>query len=373
MKRLLLLIALTLFAFNTNAKAFTFTDAVPYGDGDGVLTKAEVQKQLSDAGIAPNALLVAEGDNSIKSIESDDYPDDGVFAKCSLLTKADFPAVETIGDYAFWNCFALETVSFPEVITIEHAAFFGCYSLTSLTAENFPKVTEIGGQAFFGCTGLEEVTLPAVKTIGGSAFWAAPNTSVLATVSFPNVETIGNDAFWNCDKLTEVSFPNVETIGNWAFWNCDALAKVSLGTGFIIQTEINIGENIFRDVETEDITLILGENVSPPRTAGNTWNGITFGDISRVGYYELTLQVSPANAGTLSDTKPEYAEGAAVEITATAKAGYEFVNWTDEDTDEIVSTNNTHSFNISKNTTLKANFKATKKPFMRIRMKFLND
>jgi uncharacterized repeat protein (TIGR02543 family) len=71
--------------------------------------------------------------------------------------------------------------------------------------------------------------------------------------------------------------------------------------------------------------------------------------------YVLELNVSPEGAGTVSGAG-EYIEGALVEISATPSAGYQFVNWTNED-EEIISTNETFTFNMpANNLTLTANF-----------------
>lgn len=67
---------------------------------------------------------------------------------------------------------------------------------------------------------------------------------------------------------------------------------------------------------------------------------------------------SDQNMGTVSMDKEDgiYEEGSNVTVTAKAKKGYEFVNWTDENGREV-STSNPYTFEATTNTTLKANFK----------------
>jgi len=51
-------------------------------------------------------------------------------------------------------------------------------------------------------------------------------------------------------------------------------------------------------------------------------------------YYTLDLAVYPEDAGTVTGAG-EYKKGEEVDLTATANEGYVFINWTDEDGDEI--------------------------------------
>ena len=64
------------------------------------------------------------------------------------------------------------------------------------------------------------------------------------------------------------------------------------------------------------------------------------------------------NMGTVSMDKSDgtYEEGTKATLTASAREGYEFVNWTDAD-GKVVSTSNPYTFEVNANTTLKANFK----------------
>ena len=67
---------------------------------------------------------------------------------------------------------------------------------------------------------------------------------------------------------------------------------------------------------------------------------------------------SDKNMGTVSmdQANGTYEEGTKATLTATANEGYKFVNWTDAD-GKVVSTSNPYTFEVSANTTLKANFK----------------
>ena len=70
-------------------------------------------------------------------------------------------------------------------------------------------------------------------------------------------------------------------------------------------------------------------------------------------YYTLTLIANPTDGGTLTGAGT-YEAGTSVTITATAAAGYEFNNWTENGS--LVSTNPSYTFTISGDRTLVANF-----------------
>ncbi len=70
-------------------------------------------------------------------------------------------------------------------------------------------------------------------------------------------------------------------------------------------------------------------------------------------YYTLTLIANPTDGGTLTGAGT-YEAGTSVTVTATAAAGYEFNNWTENGS--VVSTSDSYTFTISGDRTLVANF-----------------
>ena len=94
----------------------------------------------------------------------------------------------------------------------------------------------------------------------------------LKNFSAPNIKYIGKYVFESCSNLTTVNFPLVTIIGSWAFYECINLTSVSLETKFITPHSIRFYSDVFLGVETENIDLILGENVLPlPDLTANTW------------------------------------------------------------------------------------------------------
>ena len=72
--------------------------------------------------------------------------------------------------------------------------------------------------------------------------------------------------------------------------------------------------------------------------------------------YTLTLNVDPEEGGTVEGAG-NYLEGQVVSLTATANPGYEFVNWTDEDGNEISNLADYEYTMPADNVTLTANFR----------------
>ena len=69
---------------------------------------------------------------------------------------------------------------------------------------------------------------------------------------------------------------------------------------------------------------------------------------------KITAEANPAEGGTIEGTG-DYEKGEEVTLTATAKSGYRFVNWTENGT--VIGTEEEYSFEVEDNRHLTANFK----------------
>ena len=126
--------------------------------------------------------------------------------------------------------------------------------------------------------------------------------------------------------------------------------------------------DLFNDNITEpSYTVILSETaVADIKARGLTMKGqnATVTKIEAVALYTLTVTSSNEEYGivtveTTALSESKYVSGTEVSVKAEAKAGYRFVNWTDNNnSDAAVSTDATYTFSISANTSLKANFEA---------------
>ena len=87
-------------------------------------------------------------------------------------------------------------------------------------------------------------------------------------------------------------------------------------------------------------------------------SGILNGTVEDIAQYTLSAVASPEEGGNINiyPAGGTYDEGTTLKLTATENFGYDFVNWTDAEGNEV-STKPVYSFDIAKNETLTANFK----------------
>lgn len=116
--------------------------------------------------------------------------------------------------------------------------------------------------------------------------------------------------------------------------------KLTSTDGFTLQATVGVGstkEGGFSDVRIE---------------------GTLSGTIENVEKHTITVKSAPAEGGVITIT-PEaesYEDGSEIKISANKNFGYEFVNWTDEQGNEI-STEPEFTLTLTENTNLTANFK----------------
>ena len=260
----------------------------------------------------------------------------------STESKATYPVV-SIESEVFRNCEGLTSVSIGESVTeINSSAFSNCTGLTSAYIGS--SVKSISGYAFYNCSSLKTVTIPASVTfINTNAFNKCDsittlvtnsnaigsvfsNKSLLTTVSIgDSVTTIPDNAFKNCTALSSVSIPNsVTSIGESAFENCIELSSITIPKGVT-----SIGASAFKDCINLDIYCQAKVKYSG---WDDNWN------ISEcpvhMGANLFVVKATPNNAewGTVTGSG-NYMAGNEVRLMATASAGYRFVKWSDNNTD----------------------------------------
>jgi len=209
----------------------------------------------------PPTLTRADVDAKLSEYDADELKANGFIAIID-------DAITVIGEEAFENStinnplnLNLIEVIAPSVATIESFAFASSSDWSKLKNVNFPVATTIKNRAFMLCRHL-------------------------ISVDFPLVTTIEWGAFSGCDSLTSINFPVVETIQHFAFSAYplgSRLSIVNFGTGFTEPTEIKFDVpysyvdwcDVFHFVPTQNIDLVLGENVLPaPDLNAMTWQNI---------------------------------------------------------------------------------------------------
>ncbi len=136
--------------------------------------------------------------------------------------------LKEIGDQAFGMCTSLEDVRNVSagVESIGSNAFYACSSLRSLPA--FPALRTVGEYAFADCTALESAYFGGnVESVATGAFMGC---SRLRFVSLGNAASIPGNAFTNCTALEEVIVSSaLKEISSSAFYECKALKTIRFG------------------------------------------------------------------------------------------------------------------------------------------------
>jgi hypothetical protein len=266
------------------------------------------------------------------------------FSDCRSLSSIDIPSsVTSIGAGTFANCISLTSITVPNSITsIGLGAFMSCLVLNSITIPE--GVSRLEHYVFAGCESLTSIIIPnGVKSIGA---WAFASCSALTSITIPaGVGCIEHGTFWYCSSLTSIVLPSpINDIGSWAFSNCTSLTSI---TNLRIMPVI-LHPDVFEYMDKSACTLKVPTSAVSRYQNANEWKGFNvigggflvdafaireFGYVTGNGLYEV------------NDTAT---------VTATARSGYKFVNWTKDGVE--VSTNNLYSFIVTEDVELFANF-----------------
>lgn len=249
--------------------------------------------------------------------------------------------VTSISSKAFYRLDGLISVIIPNSVTsIGDSVFEVCSNLTSISIPN--SVFFIGSFAFLGCSSLTSITIPnSVTSIGDYTF---NGCSSLTSVIIPNsVTSIGNGAFSRCSSLTSLTIPkSVSIIGYNAFYGCNGLSEITS----LRSTAPTIDFDAFYDVtNTIPVNIPCGSTASYQ----STWS--YFSNFNEIFPHTLNVQCDNETMGIASiTTAPDCSADAIIE--ATPNTGYNFVRWSDNNTD------NPRTLTVTSDTTITAIFEA---------------
>ena len=156
MKKLLLIIALTIFGLGLNAQ--NVGDVITIANLEFKITsffpfECEVSDYSGNQGfiIIPSTVEISGTEYSVTSIGW------GAFNDYSSLTSIEIPnSVTSIRQQTFSGCSSLTNIEIPNSVTsIGYDAFYDCSSLTSIEIPDL--VTSIGDLAFWGCSSLRVI------------------------------------------------------------------------------------------------------------------------------------------------------------------------------------------------------------------------
>ena len=167
---------------------------------------------------------------------------DYAFYGCMSLTAIDLSNATDIGSFAFGVCTALKEVILSEnVKEIPECAFYSCSALESI---DLSSVERIGLGAFYNVTLPKDLRLDKVTFIDASAFMEPENEQNLESVYAPELTYVGDQAFAGCMNLAEFYAPKLETIGS------AALAYTSLTELEVSSAMKEIGVSAFEGCES---------------------------------------------------------------------------------------------------------------------------
>ena len=277
-------------------------------------------------------------------------------------------------DEAKTNLLACSSAAMGEIIisnsvtSIGNSIFSGCTGLTSIEIPN--SVTSIGTEAFYNCTGLTAIEIPSsVTSIGEDAFYKVPNIvysggatgspwgakSVNGYIDGYLVyrdETKGELLACSSSVTGEIIIPNsVWFIEGGTFLDCTHLTSVVV-LSVLSDDHPYLDINIYGDDKGNVFANTLQAIYVPCGTIESYRND----DLMNWSYYASLIQYKPYSIQLLCDTQrgeiyrsPEIVDCDNI-ITAAAKYGYYFTQWSDGVTD------NPRTIVLTQDTTFTAEF-----------------
>lgn len=313
-----------------------------------------------------------DGDGELSYNEAAAVDDIGyVFANNKTITSFDefqfFIGVTTLNGYnsiqhignnyitssygAFRGCTNLTSIIIPNtVITINYNAFMSCESLASIEIPS--TVTTINAKAFYGCFGLTSITVYAETppTIGNNAFYnvdkSVPVYVPAGTASAYQVAT-GWSEFTNILEIPVPSYEITVTANPIEGGTVTGSNAYTHGSSCTVTATANPGYLFVNWMENGNLV-----------SAESSYSFIVTGARTLVANFisnghEITATANPSEGGTIEGAG-YYIEGGNCTLTAIAKNGYSFVNWTENGNE--VSTNPVYTFTVTEDRTMVANF-----------------
>jgi len=219
----------------------------------------KITQALADETIDRDAVikLVITGE-----IEGTDYSENSHWSKFKNLNET-FPNIHSVEiltdqDIPIWTAIENEFGQLDAYFLFYWQVFHNPYYLTE-----------------YSSLWLKHFSAPNVKKIPEGTFNGCKN---LISVNIKSAIEIGRAVFQLCESLSSINLPVVQRLGSSVFNGCFNLGlyPIKFGTGFTETTTISFNFTMFGswqyEVATDNIVLILGENVLPaPNLYTNVW------------------------------------------------------------------------------------------------------
>ena len=281
--------------------------------------------------------------------------------------------VETIYGDAFFRCYNLTSVTISKSVTtmgfvigcagypVIVSVFRGCYNLTSInvesdnmnfTSENgilFDKEKTMLLQYPAGMTDTTYNIPNSVTTIGWGAF---EDCSYLTSMIIPNTITvIETYAFTGSGLISITISGSVTMIGPNAFIYCRSLLSITLLN--LVPNSIYLGMGVFMNEGSfwnqGMCNLIVPSSAVSAYQSTEVWQ-----EFNIVGGGILVNTVSNYSVCGYTEGNKMYNTNATAMVSASARNGFKFVNWTKEGIE--ISTDSLYSFTVTEDIELVANF-----------------
>ena len=314
--------------------------------------------------------------------------DSSAFSGCKSLKSIDIPAsVTEIADSAFKDCISLSSINFGgtegstaeagrasapasqiELRRIGNWAFYNCHQLPHLVIPE--GVTEIGDSAFFGCTQLSDITLSAsVQKLSNGAFKRCGDSLMVRSYSIepPEIITAFDTGIYTYLKVPCEGVDLYRADSAWTdYFNTNHIAGIEVPQiTLIADREYGYAEiSVPVDCESHKVTVnaisndnsrfICWRNTDDEVvTQANPYTFIVTSDTTLVAEFirlvNVDLQPNDADKGRV-EGGGTYDVGEQVEITAVPNNHFEFVRWSDGNTD------NPRIITVTSDTSLQAIF-----------------